>query len=320
MTLNGTFTRKARKKAVGRQISNEAAKQVYRDATRASWIGLFANLLLGVTKLVGGLLSSSFALISDAVNSLGDVLTNASVLFALHLAQKPADAEHPYGHTRAEAIAASNVSLLVVVSALWVAGEALLRLSVEHGIPPLWALWIAGGNVVIKEALYRYNIKVAKATGSGVIVASAWDHRADAFSALAALIGLAIVRFGGQSYLWADEVAALVIVGLIIASAFRVFRDSASELMDAQAEPELVEELKKDALTVEGVRGVETLWVRKSGLEYLADIHLEVDPDLSVKQGHSISHVLRDYLLEKHPCLRDVLVHLEPFRGDSSET
>ncbi len=266
-----------------------------------------------MTKLIGGLISSSFALISDAVNSLGDVLTNASVLFALSLAQKPADEDHPYGHTRAEAIAAVNVALLLIVSAVWVAGEAIVRLKVPHQLPPLWALWIAGANVLIKEALYRYNIKVAKKTGSRVITAHAWDHRADAFSAFAALVGLGFVRFGGDTLYWADEVAALVIVGAIIFSAAKLFRASASELMDAQAEPELVQQLKDDALEVKGVLGVETLWVRKSGLEYLADIHLEVDPDISVREGHSISHKLRDHLLEKHTCLRDVLVHLEPF-------
>lgn len=300
-------------KSEGRQISNDAAKLIYGEVIRASLLGLVVNLGLGITKLIGGIISGSFALISDAVNSLGDVLTTIGVLFALYYAQKPADAKHPYGHTRAEAIAGVNVALLVAFSALWISGEAIARLTVQHDIPPAWSLWIAGGNVIIKEALYRYKIQIARRTGSQAIMAHAWDHRADAFSALAALIGLTVVRFGGNDYMWADEVAALVIVGTIIFSAFKLFRESASELMDAQANPDFVQALKEDALMVPGVLGIETLWVRKSGLEYLADIHVEVDPEMSVRDGHEVSHVLRDDLLQKHTSLRDVLVHLEPY-------
>ncbi|MCB0330552.1 MAG: cation transporter [Bdellovibrionales bacterium] len=297
----------------GRIISNEAAKPVYQDVSRAALLGLVVNLFLGAVKLIGGIISGSFALISDAVNSLGDVLTSAALLMALRFAQKPPDANHPYGHTRAEAIAAINVALLVIVSALWVAIEAISRLPALHDIPAAWTLWIAGGNVLIKESLYHFKIRVAKRTGSKAILAHAWDHRADAFSALAALAGLSIVRFGGTSFIWADELASLVIVGAILFSATKLFREAASELMDAQAAPEFVELIRQDALLVPGVLGIETLWIRKSGIEYLADIHLEVDPNISVIDGHAISHALRDSLLHKHACLRDVLVHIEPF-------
>lgn len=297
---------------MGRQISNEAAKPIYMDVVRAAILGLFVNLVLGTTKLIGGILSGSFALISDAINSLGDVLTTVAVLLALQFAQKPPDERHPYGHTRAEAIAGANVALLVLLSALWVGSEALMRFNLQHALPPAWTLWIAGGNVIIKESLYHYKVRVAKRTGSGAIMAHAWDHRADAFSALAALIGIAIVRFGGMAYIWADELAALFIVLAIAISALKLFRASASELMDAQADVNFIETVKRDTLQVDGVLGVETLWIRKSGLEYLADIHLEVDPNISVREGHAISHAVRDILLKKHNSLRDVLVHVEP--------
>lgn len=297
----------------GRQISNEAAKPVYKEVMRASFLSLFINLLLGVTKLIGGLVSNSFALISDAVNSLGDVLTTLAVIVALKFAQKPPDEKHPYGHTRAEAIAGVNVALLVIVSALWVAGEAMTRFTLEHNLPPYWALWIAGVNIFIKEALYQYKYRVAKRTGSSSIMAHAWDHRADAFSALAALIGLSVIRFGGTDYIWADEVAALIIVAIIIISASKLFKNSASELMDAQADSHFISLVRKSALKTPGVLGIETLWIRKSGLEYLADIHVEVDPSLSVKEGHEISHALRDRLIENFISLRDVLVHIEPY-------
>lgn len=276
-------------------------------------LGLVINLALGVVKLVGGIVGSSFALISDAVNSLGDVFMSLVVLFALRVAQRPPDAEHPYGHTRAEAIAGSNVALLVIVSALLVGWEAIQRISVPHDLPPLWTLWIAAGNVLIKEALYRYNLRVGERTKSSVVIAGAWDHRSDALCSLAVFIGLGVVRWGGPDWIGADEVAALVVVAVIIWSGAQLFRRSASELMDVQADEEFVQQVREAAESVADVRAVETLWVRKSGLEYFADIHIEVDQRLTVAQGHLIGHRVKDHLLAEFPTLRDVLVHLEPY-------
>lgn len=271
------------------------------------------NLLLGAVKLVGGSVSGSFALISDAVNSLGDCLTSGVVLVALYVAQRPADAEHPYGHTRAEAIAASNVALFVILSALVVGWEALQRFNLPHPAPPVWTLWIAGTNIAIKESLYWYKRRIGQRTGSRALIANAWDHRGDAFSSLAVLVGLAAVRWGGPKFIWADEAAALVVVAAIVWSAAHLFRVSASELMDVQANDEFVQEVRQAAESVPGVRAVETLWVRKTGLEFLADIHIEVDASLTVEEGHRISHDVKDRLVEGFPRLRNVLVHLEPF-------
>lgn len=284
----------------------------YRDAARAALAGLVANAVLAALKLAGGLASGSFALVSDAVNSLGDVLTSLVVLVALRVAQRPADAEHPYGHTRAEAIAAVSVALLVGLSALAVGWEAVQRLGTAHGLPPSWTLLIAGGNVLIKEGLYQYKIRVARRTGSAALVANAWDHRSDALCSLAVLVGLAAVRCGGPAWIAADELAALVVVAAIVWSAGQLFRNAASELMDVQADGQLVASVRQAALEVPGVAGVEKLWLRKSGLEFFADLHLEVDPRLTVAAGHDIGHAVKARLLGRFSELRDVLVHLEP--------
>jgi cation diffusion facilitator family transporter len=292
---------------------NQAAKTLYRSASRAAWLGLGVNLSLGLVKLIGGVVGRSFALISDAVNSLGDTLTSVVVLFALHYAQQPADEEHPYGHTRAEAVAASNIALLIILSALYVGWEAIRRLSVAHDIPPVWTLWIAGANVLIKESLYRYKLRVGHRVGSQAIIANAWDHRSDALCSLAVLIGLSVVRWGGDDFMWADEAAALVVVALIVWSGGRLFRSSTSELLDPQADAELLQRIRTVAARVDGVRTVEKLFVRKTGLEYLADIHIQVDATLSVEEGHRIGHHVKDHLLDEFVSLRDVLVHLEPY-------
>jgi cation diffusion facilitator family transporter len=290
-----------------------ARHALYRSASRAALIGIVMNLALGAVKLCCGLFGESFALLSDAVNSLGDVFASAVVLFAFRVAQQPADEEHPYGHTRAEAIAGSNVALLVAVFAVMVGWEAVRRFAVEHPLPPSWTLWIAGANVVIKDALYQYKVWMGQRTGSTAFLANAWDHRSDALCALAVLVGLAIVRIRGPRLSWADEAAALVVVFAILWSAGLLFYKSAGELLDMQADPAVVRSIRESAATIPGVRGVEKLWVRRSGLEFLADIHIEVDRELTVDEGHRISHVVKDQLLHDFPNLRDVLVHLEPY-------
>ncbi|MEQ9069146.1 MAG: cation diffusion facilitator family transporter [Gimesia chilikensis] len=287
--------------------------ETYAEVIRIAVWSLIANLLLGIVKLAGGIVGNSFALIADAVNSIGDVMSTVVVLIALHYAQKPPDAEHPYGHTRAEGIAATNVAIVIIISALYVGWEAIQRITVHHGIPPGWTLWIAGANLVIKETLYHYNMRVGRRTGSAVIMAHAWDHRSDALCSLAVLLGLAMISFGGPRFIWADEVASLIVVAAIVWSGVQLFRSSASELMDLQADPEFVEQIQAAALSVEQVENIETLWVRKSGLEYFADIHIEVDQNLTVAEGHRIGHEVKDRLLNEFPRLRDVLVHLEPF-------
>ncbi len=289
-----------------------STESLYRDAAWAAWVGLVINVLLGVVKLAGGLLANSFALLTDAVNSIGDSLTSVVVLIALAVARRPADTEHPYGHTRAEAIAGSNVALVIIITALCLGWNALLRLAEQHDPPPAWTLWIAGGNVIIKECLYRYKVRVGRRTRSSAIMANAWDHRSDALCSLAVLLGLAAVRLGGPRFIFLDEVAALVVVMAILWSGIVLFRNSARELMDAQAEDEILKTVRERAERVQDVRAVETLRMRKTGLEYLADIHIEVDSDRTVAEGHEIGHRVKDELMREFPVIQDVLVHVEP--------
>lgn len=293
--------------------NGSSPRPIYRHVTRAALLGLAINLSLGIVKLVGGILGSSFALISDAVNSLGDSLTSLVVLGGLWYAQRPPDEEHPYGHTRAEAVAASNVALLIIISALFVGWEAITRSEIHQQLPPVWTLWIAGGNVVIKLVLYDYKLRVGRRTKSSVIIANAWDHRSDAMCSLAVLIGLGVIRWGGPAYAGVDVVAALVVVVVIVWSGVELFRNSVSELLDPQADAELVQRVRERAMAVSKVRGIDKLWVRKTGVEYLVDIHIEVDGRLTVEEGHRIGHVVKEKLIQEFACLRDVLVHLEPY-------
>lgn len=289
-----------------------ARRELYRRPMAAAAVGMAVNLALGAAKLAGGLLGDSFALVADSINSFGDTVASAVVLAALVYAQRPPDREHPYGHTRAEAVAGASVAMLIVLSALWIGFEAARRLPLVHGLPAPWTLWLAGANVAIKEALFRYKREVGRRSGSQALLANAWDHRSDALAAAAVLAGLAAVRFGGPAWMWADEAAALLVAAAIAWAGVALFRTSASDLLDRQAEPGLVREVAAEAMRVPGVVAVETLRLRKSGLEYFADLHLEVDPDLTVTRGHLIGHQAKDRLLDRFERLRDVLVHVEP--------
>ena len=288
---------------------------IYREATNAALFGLVVNVSLGIIKLFAGIVGHSFALIADSVNSLGDSAASVVVLGALRVAQKPPDSDHPYGHSRAEAVGASTVSLLIIVAAVSVGWQAVTRITLPHDIPPVWTLWIAGANVIIKEGLYRYNVRLGKRTKSIAILANAWDHRVDALCSFAVLVGLGIVYWGGQDFIWADETAALVIVVIILVSGIHLYIQSASELMDPQADADIVEQIRASAQCVDGVLDVEKLWVRKMGLEYFVDVHIQVDPELTVHEGHEIGHDVKDSLMKNFGRLRGVLVHLEPFDG-----
>lgn len=293
-------------------------RPVYARAEQGALIGLVANFLLAAAKLAGGIFGHSFALLADAVNSLGDTITSLVVLGALRIAQRPPDAEHPYGHSRIEAAAGAGVSVVLLSSAGAIAWEAIQRLGSDHPIPSGWTLWVAGGTVILKESLYQYKSRLGRKAGSRALLANAWDHRSDALAALAVLVGLAAVRFGGERYQDADELAAIVVVAVILWGGVKLLKGTVHELMDAQAEPAYVERVRRAAHAVSQVHGVEKLFVRKTGLEYLVDIHIEVEPELTVREGHRVGHDVKDRLLDEFPEIKEVLVHLEPAPSDEA--
>ncbi|MHC4083091.1 MAG: cation diffusion facilitator family transporter [Planctomycetota bacterium] len=292
--------------------SSESISGLYRKARAAAWAGLAVNLVLALVKLVAGIIGHSIALIADAVNSVGDGLTSGVTIYALGVAQRPADAEHPYGHSRAESIAALSVAVLIGASAIGIAIESLRSLATTHPVPPVWTLWIAAFNAVIKEAMYRYKRRVARRTGSQALVAGAWDHRSDALCSVAVLVGLAFVRYGGERLIWADEAAAIAVVGFILLASLNLFRLNASQLMDQQAEDETIAAIRRVAEQVPGVVRVEQIRARRSGIEVFVDIHLEVVSTLTVMEGHEIGHDVKARLIADLTPVSEVLVHVEP--------
>lgn len=293
------------------------ADDLYRESRRAAVCGLCVSLGLGAAKLLGGLLGDSLALISDAAHSLVDAAVSLALIVALRLAQRPADHEHPYGHAKVEALAGATMALVLIVLALSITWGATSTVNDPHPRPQGFTLAIAACGALIQEGLYRYAGQVARRTGSRALLATAWDYRLDALGGVVVVVGVALARWGGPSFNWADHIAALAVAGSVLWVGGVLLWDSAQGLMDRQADPDVLDAVRREAMAVSGVLGVETLRVRRAGLEYLVDIHVEVDPEQSVRSGHDIAHAVKDRVIRLAGPVRDVLVHIEPYRPAS---
>jgi cation diffusion facilitator family transporter len=288
---------------------------LYRDSRRAAAWGIALALGLGLVKAVGSVFGHSLALMSDAVHSLVDAAVWGALMGALFVAERPADREHPYGHGRAEALAGAGVALLLLLLAAGIAWQALATLSRRGPTPAGYTLVIASGCAVFQEAMYWYSSRVARRTGSAALRATAWDSRLDALGALAVVAGVAMARWGGPAWHWADHAAALLVAATVFWVGGGLLRENIDSLMDRQAGAEFLHAVRSEATAVAGVSAVEKLRIRKQGLEHLVDIHIEVDPQLTVEQGHEIAHAVKDRLVQAVATIRDVLVHVEPHRG-----
>jgi len=285
---------------------------LYRQARQAANWGIVVSLGLGLIKLLGGVFGHSLALVSDAAHSLIDATISSALVGALIIAQRPADREHPYGHARFEAVAGAGVALMLILLALGIAREAFFSLNTPWVAPASYTVAIGLGASLLQEVLFRYARRVALRTKSSALLATAWDYRLDSLGGLAVVVGVTLSRWGGPAWSWADQAAALFVAGAVLWVGGHLLWSNVQDLMDRQADPALIDEIRELARAVDGVLGVETLRVRKVGLEYLADMHIEVDPDRSVRDGHAIAHAVKDRIIDQILPIHDVLVHVEP--------
>lgn len=291
---------------------NNEEKHPAKKGYRTTFIGITVSILLAVGKAVAGFLGNSFALIADAVESVGDIFTAVVMYLGLRKAAQPPDENHPYGHGKAEPIAATVVVLGLTVAATFIAIESIGNLATRHHPPAWWTLIVLAGVIIVKETLSRYVSGVGELVESSAIRADAYHHRSDAITSAAAFIGISIALIGGEGYEVADDWAALFAAAIILYNAWCIGRPAIGELMDEQPDPDWLEEVEKIALAHPEVKSIEKVRLRKLGFDILMDFHLRVSPGLSVKEGHRVSHEVKDDLLELHPYLRDVLIHLEP--------
>jgi cation diffusion facilitator family transporter len=279
---------------------------------RATFIGTAVNLLLSLVKFAAGFFGSSHALIADAVESFADVFSSVVVWRGTVVAAKPADAEHPYGHGKAEPLAAAIVSVLLLLAAVWIVTKAFDEIGTPHHVPKPFTLLVLIVVVVVKETLFRFVRDVGTAVDNPAMRADAAHHRSDAITSFAAGVGISIALIGGRGYETADDWAAIVAACVIAWNGFRQLRPALEDLMDKAPQGRVRVRIRGIAETTPGVARVEKCFVRKMGHQLYVDMHIEVDPQMTVLRSHEIAHAVKDRIREKMPVVRDVLVHVEP--------
>ncbi len=277
---------------------------------RLALYGMGVNAVLAVVKIAAGILGNAYALIADGVESILDIGGSLVIWSGLKLAAKPPDASHPYGHGKAEPIAAALVAIGVLIAAALLAVESVREILTPHHAPKPFTLAVLIGVVVIKEGWFR--LVLARSQGSTALQTDAWHHRADAITSLAAFIGISIALLGGQGYESADDYAALLACGLIAYNGVHLLLPALHEVMDSAPPPAFLEAIRATAVQVPGVASIDLCRARKMGFDYYVDLHVKVDGGLSVTEGHSIAHAVKDALRAAHPAVRDALVHIEP--------
>lgn len=275
-------------------------------------LGLVVNSLLAATKTAAGVVGHSQALIADGIESFADVVSSLMVWRGVVVAAAPADAEHPYGHGKAEPIAAIGVTMMLIGAAFWISIQATQQILVPHETPATWTLVVLVVVIVAKEALFRFVRDEALALENTAVHTDAWHHRSDAITSTAALIGIVIAVAGGPGYEAADDFAALIAAAIIAWNGLRLVGPALNELMDASPDLSLTERVRAEAGATPGVEGIEKCLIRKMGGRYFVDMHVEVDPQMTVDRAHLIAHEVKDRVREKLPQVQDVLVHIEP--------
>jgi cation diffusion facilitator family transporter len=289
-------------------------KRRLQRSVRVTFLGLVVNAALAAGKVTAGVVGHSHALVADGVESTADLFSSIIVWRGVTVAAAPADAEHPYGHGKAEPLAAGVVSTVLLFAALWIIVGAIRDIIRPHNNPAPFTLAVLVAVILIKELLFRYVSKEGMVLDSSAVSADAWHHRSDAITSLFAFVGISIALVGGKGYESADDYAA-VLAGLVIAwNGWRMLRPAMDELMDIAPDRSFAEKIERIASTNPDVARVEKCLIRKMGNEYLVDMHVEVDPEMTVERAHGIAHAVKDEIRMKVPSVRDVLVHIEPER------
>jgi cation diffusion facilitator family transporter len=279
---------------------------------RTTVVGMGLNLALAAIKIGSGFIGNSYALIADGIESLSDVFSSIVVLVGLRIAMRPPDENHPYGHGKAEPIAGVLVGVALLAAAGLIAHQSLHRITNPRASPAAFTLIVLALVVLVKETLYRYVSKVGKKIDSTAVEADAWHHRSDAITSALAFVGISIAVIGGPAFAKADSYAALFAAGIIAFNALRLIGPALYELTDVAPTTALNDEVKSIARKVPGVVDLDKCLVRKMGLDYYVDLHVIVDPELTVWKGHAIAHDVKDAIREANPRIAEVLVHIEP--------
>ena len=289
-----------------------ASKKILQTAARVALLGLLINVVLASVKIVAGVIGHAYVLIADGIESALDIGGSIVIWGGLTVAARPPDETHPYGHGKAEPIAAIAVALGVLAAATGLAVESVREILTPHHGPAPFTLAILVVVIVIKEFLFRYVNRIGQDLESTAVQTDAWHHRSDALTSGAAFIGISVALIGGERWQSADDWAALFACAVIAANGVRFALPAFQEIMDTAPGGKIVKSILAVASSVPGVVDVEKCRARKMGLDYYVDLHVGVDGNISVHEGHQIAHGVKSAIQRSDSRVADVLVHIEP--------
>lgn len=277
--------------------------------------GIALNAVLAAVKLAGGIFGHTYALVADAAESLLDILSSLLVWAGFRVAARPPDADHPYGHGKAEPLTALAVAVFIFLMAGWIGWHAVREIRTPHQGPAWWTLILLAGVIVAKVWFSRRLGVAGEEVGSTALGAEALHHWSDAMTSAAAFVGISIALWGGEGWETADDWAALFACVIVAFNGAGMFGKALGDVMDAAVSADFEGEVRAIALAVPGVQALDKVRVRKSGLSHLVDIQVRVDGDLSVRAGHDIAHAVKDALIASAAhAISDVAVHIEPMK------
>jgi cation diffusion facilitator family transporter len=283
-----------------------------QTGARVALLGLFINVLVASAKITAGIFGNAYVLIADGIESALDIAGSVIIWGGLKVAARPPDATHPYGHGKAEPIAAVLVAIGVLAAALGIAIQSVRELFRPHHGPASFTLVVLIVVVVVKEVLYRYVIRLGRDVESTALQTDAWHHRTDALTSIAAFIGISLALIGGKAWQGADDWAAIFACGLIGANGYRLLKPALYEIMDTAPRGEIIDRVRTAAAAVPGVMEIDKCFARKMGLSFYVDLHVKVNGNISVREGHDIAHQVKRTIQETDSRIADVLVHVEP--------
>jgi cation diffusion facilitator family transporter len=278
-------------------------------------LGFFAigvNLSLMIIKVGVGTIGNSYALIADGIESASDIFTSIVTWAGFHWSLRPADEEHPYGYGKIDSLTGVFSGVCLLGAAGVIAWQSILEIRTPHHLPAWFTLPVLLGVVAVKEFLSRRVFSVGQSLDSNALKGDAWHHRSDAITSAAAAIGISIALIGGKGYEMADDWGALVACSVIVANGFRILKTSFSDTLDRTADPEIRHAIRETGASVPGVERIEKCLVRKSGIDLFVELHVEVAPLTTIRDGHRIAHQVKAVLMQSHSRIKDVVVHLEP--------
>ncbi|NQW05084.1 MAG: cation transporter [Acidobacteria bacterium] len=290
-------------------------EESYRTARRVARVGMAVSGLLACSNITIGVLAHSTSVVATGFEFAGDVLASSIVVIGMGVAARPADDDHPYGHGRFETLSAFAVGLILAITGLAISYQSLQGVGAQHPAPGMSAVAALVGAIVLRGIMSSVKFRVGRRIRSAALVADAWNDAVDILSALAALTAVGLAMYDPVRFAAADHFGGFVVGLIVVITGFRIMRDSSLELADTMPPPELTSELQAVARSVVGVDGIDKVLARKTGLHYHIDLHIEVDPTLTVAASHAIAGHVRATLKRELPWVADVLIHIEPSPG-----